>query len=38
VADEDEQLVRRLLDVSYDLDAWGLAMGDLRSRLDAVLD
>ncbi|MFC7225986.1 hypothetical protein ACFQML_01110 [Salinirubellus salinus] len=38
VADEDEQLVRRLLDVSYDLDAWGLEMADLRGRLDAVLD
>jgi len=38
VADEDEQLVRRLLDVSYDLDAWGLEMAPLRTRLDAVLD
>jgi hypothetical protein len=38
VADEDEQLVRRLLDVSYDLDAWGLEMAELRTRLDEVLD
>jgi hypothetical protein len=34
VADEDEQLVTRLLDVSYDLDAWGLEMAELRARLD----
>ena len=34
VADEDEVLVTRLLDVSYDLDAWGLEMVDLRARLD----
>ena len=38
VADEDEQLVRRLLDVSYDLDAWGLEMAELRTRLDGVLE
>jgi len=38
VADEDERLVRRLLDVSYDLDAWGLELGALRARLDDVLD
>jgi hypothetical protein len=37
VTDQDEQLVRRLLDVSYDLDAWGLEMTELRDRLDDVL-
>jgi hypothetical protein len=37
VADENTQLVRRLLDVSYDLDAWGIAMTGLRERLDEVL-
>jgi hypothetical protein len=37
VADENAQLVRRLLDVSYDLDAWGIAMAELRERLDNVL-
>jgi hypothetical protein len=32
----DDELVTRLLDVSYDLDAWGLDMTDLRERLDAA--
>jgi hypothetical protein len=37
VADEDEVLVGRLLDVSYDLETWGpVELGDLRERLDAV--
>lgn len=36
LGDEDEELVTRLLDVSYDLDAWGLDMADLRERLDAA--
>ena len=34
LASEDEALVGRLLDVSYDLDAWGLDLTDLRTRLD----
>ncbi|PSQ10619.1 hypothetical protein BRC93_08755 [Halobacteriales archaeon QS_5_70_15] len=34
LASGDDELVGRLLDVSYDLDAWGLEMGDLRARLD----
>jgi hypothetical protein len=35
VADEDETLVERLLDVSYDLETWGpVELGDLRERLD----
>lgn len=34
VASEDGALVGRLLDVSYDLDAWGLDLADLRARLD----
>jgi hypothetical protein len=37
VADEDEVLVGRLLDVSYDLETWGpVELGDLRERLDAA--
>jgi hypothetical protein len=34
LASEDEALVGRLLDVSYDLDAWGLDLTELRARLD----
>lgn len=34
LASEDGALVDRLLDVSYDLDAWGLDLADLRARLD----
>ena len=34
LASEDEELVERLFDVSYDLDAWGLDLADLRERLD----
>ena len=34
LASEDGALVERLLDVSYDLDAWGLDLTDLRERLD----
>ena len=34
LASEDDELVERLLDVSYDLDAWGLDLADLRERLD----
>ncbi|PSP98738.1 hypothetical protein BRC89_06770 [Halobacteriales archaeon QS_4_70_19] len=35
VADEDAELVERLLDVSYDLETWGpVDLGDLRERLD----
>lgn len=34
LASEDDDLVERLLDVSYDLDAWGLDMAELRTRLD----
>lgn len=34
LASEDDELVGRLLDVSYDLDAWGLDLTDLRERLD----
>jgi hypothetical protein len=35
VADDDEALVDRLLDVSYDLETWGpVELGDLRERLD----
>lgn len=35
VAGEDEALVGRLLDVSYDLETWGpVELGDLRGRLD----
>lgn len=35
VADDDEALVGRLLDVSYDLETWGpVELGDLRERLD----
>lgn len=34
LASGDDELVGRLLDVSYDLDAWGLEMADLRARLD----
>lgn len=34
VASEDGPAVGRLLDVSYDLDAWGLDLADLRARLD----
>jgi hypothetical protein len=36
LAAEDDELVTRLLDVSYDLDAWGLDMADLRERLDTA--
>ena len=34
LAGGDEELVGRLLDVSYDLDAWGLDLASLRERLD----
>jgi hypothetical protein len=34
LASGDDELVGRLLDVSYDLDAWGLELSDLRERLD----
>jgi hypothetical protein len=35
VANEDEVLVGRLLDVSYDLETWGpVELGELRARLD----
>lgn len=34
LASEDGALVGRLLDVSYDLDAWGLDLAELRARLD----
>lgn len=34
LADGDDELVGRLLDVSYDLDAWGLDLSELRARLD----
>jgi hypothetical protein len=35
VAGEDEALIERLLDVSYDLETWGpVELGDLRERLD----
>lgn len=34
LASEDDDHVERLLDVSYDLDAWGLELSDLRERLD----
>jgi hypothetical protein len=34
----DDELVTRLLDVSYDLDAWGLEMAALRERLDDARD
>ncbi|MFC7177180.1 DUF7109 family protein [Halosegnis marinus] len=38
VAAEDDDEIRRLLDVSYDLEAWGdLALADLRARLDDAL-
>jgi hypothetical protein len=39
VAAEDETEIRRLLDVSYDLEAWGpVELGDLRERLDDALE
>jgi hypothetical protein len=34
LASGDDELVGRLLDVSYDLDAWGLDLSELRARLD----
>lgn len=34
LASDDGALVGRLIDVSYDLDAWGLDLADLRARLD----
>jgi len=34
LAGGDDELVGRLLDVSYDLDAWGLDLSELRARLD----
>ena len=34
LASGDDDLVERLLDVSYDLDAWGLDLAELRDRLD----
>jgi len=34
LASGDDALVGRLLDVSYDLDAWGLDLSELRARLD----
>jgi len=34
LAEGDDELVGRLLDVSYDLDAWGLDLSELRARLD----
>ncbi len=34
LASGDDALVGRLLDVSYDLDAWGLDLAELRERLD----
>jgi hypothetical protein len=34
LASGDDELVGRLLDVSYDLDAWGLDLAELRERLD----
>lgn len=39
VADEDETRMRELLDVSYELDAWGpVDLGEMRDRLDDALD
>jgi hypothetical protein len=38
LASEDDELVTRLLDVSYDLDAWGLDLAELRARLDDARD
>lgn len=39
VAAEDEAEIRRLLDVSYDLEAWGpVELDDLRARLDDALE
>lgn len=39
VAAEDEGEIRRLLDVSYDLEAWGpVELRELRARLDDALE
>lgn len=39
VADGDEARMRELLDVSYELDAWGpVDLGEMRGRLDDALD
>lgn len=39
VAAEDEARMRELLDVSYELDAWGpVDLGEMRGRLDDALD
>jgi hypothetical protein len=39
VAAEDDAEVRRLLDVSYDLEVWGpVELGELRTRLDDALE
>ncbi|WP_255196943.1 DUF7109 family protein [Halorarius litoreus] len=38
VAADDDAEIRRLLDVSYDLEAWGpVELGELRTRLDDAL-
>lgn len=39
VAAEDDAEIRRLLDVSYDLEAWGpVDLGEMRARLDDALE
>ncbi len=39
VADGDADRMRELLDVSYELDAWGpVDLGEMRGRLDRALD
>lgn len=38
VADGDAERVRDLLDVAYEVDAWGIDTADLRDRLSAVLE
>jgi hypothetical protein len=40
VAEEDDAEMRRLLDVTYDVDVWSdtVAVDDIRARLDDALD